>query len=583
MASNEPTDEPRSPGQQAKAGEQTPQPQATAPSRDDAGVAQLAESIPLPVFVIDRDHVVTHWNRACEELTGVPAEHVVGTRRHWRAFHEAERPLMADLVVDGRPQSDVAERYGDGYRPSRTIPGAHEAEQFYPKLGDRGKWILLAAAPLWTEGGQIAGAVQTLQDVSERHSAVQELRYANQRILRQQETRLEEERLEVLLLMAGATAHELNQPLTALLGHSELLMAAENLPHDLHESLEGIVESAERIRDIVSHIQHIHRYQTRPYVGAETIIQFDQDYRVLIVDAQGDAADSPAALLAAHRDTFFITHVATGAAAEHALREGKWDLVIAEHMLPDDRSTELLESLRGTVFLPPIILIASRGLEAAAIEEADAGVSDCLPKEELTAEALLRSISSALERARLEGSIRAAQTKLTQLATRDDLTGLFNRRYILQTLDHEIARARRYSLPLSLCLLRVEGLARVYGEHGPAVRDQLLERVSEALPKALRGSDICGRYSLEAFLIILTNTSLDNAADLAGRLPSQVGQASVPAFDATQVSATCHVGVVELTEDVTDSFALVRLVEEAASAAKRDGPDRTPTPDASPS
>ena len=56
----------------------------------------------VAIFAIDRDHRVTHWNKACEELTGIPAEKVLGTSNHWKAFYDHERPCLSDLLIDGR-------------------------------------------------------------------------------------------------------------------------------------------------------------------------------------------------------------------------------------------------------------------------------------------------------------------------------------------------------------------------------------------------------------------------------------------------------------------------------------------------
>jgi PAS domain-containing protein len=59
----------------------------------------VIDGYPIPAFVIGRDHKVIYWNRALEELSGIKAENVIGTRQHWRAFYESKRPCMADLLV----------------------------------------------------------------------------------------------------------------------------------------------------------------------------------------------------------------------------------------------------------------------------------------------------------------------------------------------------------------------------------------------------------------------------------------------------------------------------------------------------
>ena len=58
-------------------------------------LSQIVEGNSIPTFVIERDHVITHWNRACENLSGFSAREMVGTRKQWLAFYSVKRPVMA--------------------------------------------------------------------------------------------------------------------------------------------------------------------------------------------------------------------------------------------------------------------------------------------------------------------------------------------------------------------------------------------------------------------------------------------------------------------------------------------------------
>ena len=94
-------------------------------------LAQIVDGSSVAMFVIDHRHRVTHWNRACEALTGIAGSDVVGTTGQWRAFYQNERPCMADLVVDGAMEARIAEFYGNRYRRSAVLPGTYEAEDFF--------------------------------------------------------------------------------------------------------------------------------------------------------------------------------------------------------------------------------------------------------------------------------------------------------------------------------------------------------------------------------------------------------------------------------------------------------------------
>lgn len=131
----------------------------------------IIEGITIPTFVINKEHITTHWNQACANITGVPASTIIGTRQQWRAFYASERPVMADLIVDQGIEDMVEKHYGPKYRRSEVIEGAFEAEDFFPHFGKTGKWLYFTAAPLRDSSGMIIGAIETLQDVSERRRA----------------------------------------------------------------------------------------------------------------------------------------------------------------------------------------------------------------------------------------------------------------------------------------------------------------------------------------------------------------------------------------------------------------------------
>lgn len=133
---------------------------------------QIVENDPVPTFVIDASHRVTHWNAACARLTGCQGYAMVGAAEAWKAFFPAARPLLADLVVDGSADSKGLAIYGDALRPSPLTQQAWEVEAFVPQLG---RWVHATAAPLLDSDGRVVGAIQTLQDVSDRREAAEAL------------------------------------------------------------------------------------------------------------------------------------------------------------------------------------------------------------------------------------------------------------------------------------------------------------------------------------------------------------------------------------------------------------------------
>jgi len=145
-------------------------------------ISEFFDGCPVPAFAIDSNHLITHWNKACEHILGVSAAQMVGTKNQWKPFYLYERPVLADLIVAGSLENVVGTYYHDDdkFRSSVVIPGAVEAEKFFPHLGQDGRWLYFSAAPLRAPSGEIVGAIEVLQDVTSRKSAELDLRKMHQ-------------------------------------------------------------------------------------------------------------------------------------------------------------------------------------------------------------------------------------------------------------------------------------------------------------------------------------------------------------------------------------------------------------------
>lgn len=137
--------------------------------RDD--IYDAIDDIKEAAFILDKDHIVTHWNKAMEALSGVPARKVIGTRRHWHPFYPKERLVMADLVLEKYSKQTIGRLYGSHHQRLTAIPDAYEAAIFFPNLKGKGKWLSVAAAPLHDHEGKTAGVIEILEDHTDRASA----------------------------------------------------------------------------------------------------------------------------------------------------------------------------------------------------------------------------------------------------------------------------------------------------------------------------------------------------------------------------------------------------------------------------
>lgn len=137
---------------------------------------QIIQNDPVPTFVIDAEHRVTHWNAAATRLCGMPAYELIGRAEAWRAFSRTPRPVLADLVVDGTVERDGPALYGAQLQRVPTLPETWECEALFEDLGGQDRWLTFTATPLRDIEGRIVGAIETLQDVTARRKAEEQLR-----------------------------------------------------------------------------------------------------------------------------------------------------------------------------------------------------------------------------------------------------------------------------------------------------------------------------------------------------------------------------------------------------------------------
>lgn len=131
---------------------------------------KLMEHLVVPTFVLDADCRVIIWNKACEHLTGVPAEEVLGTREHWRGFYPTARPCLSDLVAQSRT-AEIAALYAAHENPLSPVFGIH-AENWcvMPRAGSE-LYLAIDAGPIFDEDGRLLAVVETLRDMTEHKRA----------------------------------------------------------------------------------------------------------------------------------------------------------------------------------------------------------------------------------------------------------------------------------------------------------------------------------------------------------------------------------------------------------------------------
>lgn len=140
----------------------------------------IVRGSPIPQFVIDKNHRVISWNHALEEYSGIRSADILGTTDPWMAFYDAKRPVLADLIIDNTPEK-IQEWYAGKYSRSRYVEDAFEATDFFPHMGESGIWLFFTASAIRDSQGNIIGAVETLEDVTDIKRKEEELRAGEQK------------------------------------------------------------------------------------------------------------------------------------------------------------------------------------------------------------------------------------------------------------------------------------------------------------------------------------------------------------------------------------------------------------------
>lgn len=211
----------------------------------NAFLARVLDSFPVPVFEINKAHKVIQWNIALEVLSGVKKADVMGTDGQWKAFYNEKRAILADLIADSIEGIETSGNYRDKAKKSALIDGAYEAEDFFPSMGEKGKWYKFTASPI-KSGDKTIGAIEVLEDVTERHIAEENLRYYAGQVTRVQE----EERKHIARELHDTTV----QTLVALIyqldnymhGNPNLAENEINRLKAMHDSLKRAVEEVRR-------------------------------------------------------------------------------------------------------------------------------------------------------------------------------------------------------------------------------------------------------------------------------------------------------------------------------------------------
>jgi PAS domain S-box-containing protein len=193
-----------------------------------------------PTFVIDADHKVLSWNKACEELTGLKSKDVVGTKNHWRGFYQEERPCLADTVID----IDHASGIYINYRKSPLLDEGIHAENWCTVANDEERFLAIDAAPIYDHDRKLIAVVENLRDMTTQKNLEVELLRTRDDALNAAKSKSE---------FLANMSHEIRTPMNGVLGMLQLTKDFD-LPAECQDYINTAHNSAEALLDIINDI-----------------------------------------------------------------------------------------------------------------------------------------------------------------------------------------------------------------------------------------------------------------------------------------------------------------------------------------
>lgn len=295
--------------------------------------------------------------------------------------------------------------------------------------------------------------------------------------------------------------------------------------------------------------------------------------RILLADDDDVTRDYVRSLLVGHG--MKVEAVNDGQRAVSLVRDQQFDLVLLDIIMPGLDGLDccrLIKSITQSTFLP-IILLTARTDTDSRVTGLRIGADDyvCKPFDERE---LLARVNNLLRLKRMHDNINDAKERLADLAVKDELTGLYNYRYLHNRMGEEFKRADRYREPLACIMVDIDHFKEVNDRYGHDAGDAVLREVAARLNKAVREIDVVTRYGGEEFLLVLPSTNFAGALSVADRVWRAIGSQRFM-LERKELQLTVSVGVAVFpSRDIKSKDSLIKAADRAMYQSKNEGRDR---------
>jgi diguanylate cyclase (GGDEF)-like protein len=264
---------------------------------------------------------------------------------------------------------------------------------------------------------------------------------------------------------------------------------------------------------------------------------------------------------------YSTTFANSGKQALERVKLTKPDLILLDLMMPEMSGLEVCQAVKADALYADlqIIFLTASSEQNDLVKAFNEGAVDYITKPFKKYELLAR-VKTHL-------TLKSALEQIKILVTTDDMLGISNRRHILQIVEQEYQRAKRYHHPLTLLMLDIDHFKRFNDDYNHLVGDQVLITVVHTIQKCLRTVDGFGRMGGEEFIIILPETSGARALVVAERIRIAVAE-TVIEYEQLTLQATISIGVASLQAETEEIDKVRKRADNALMMAKRQGRNR---------
>lgn len=251
------------------------------------------------------------------------------------------------------------------------------------------------------------------------------------------------------------------------------------------------------------------------------------------------------------------------------------DIVLCDLEMPRMDGFKFLGMMKGRpeVSDTPVIILTGNDDRELKIKGLEQGACDFITKP-FDPEELVARMRVHLKIKHLQDDLKRSNELLLELSNTDHLTGLFNRRFLMECLDKEVQRSGRKDGQLALLMLDIDHFKRVNDTHGHLQGDVVLQKVAIHIQKELRSYDIAARYGGEEFVAVLPDTSMKEAFNVADRIRLSVqGMRFAGSLSNERVTVSLGVAIYP-SPCFNDIDGLLRAADEALYQAKEQGRNR---------